>query len=216
MSWLIIMAKLVIVGSGSVMLCSMGYSTAPSSPLIKVMSLLGLGFVVLFTFIPTFLEGKVLVDSNGNAIIDTEQPEDDNVGNKFLRYLMVVLGAFLVLMSLHNILDRLIPQRWIEGKSIWKKMLTGGTVYMERNMKKAAAYKINDMIRNSMAVHKAAEFEHGNGAQKETSYGRALLTFVKKADDLEQVGGWWWTWKRLFNGKIFTEDGIWLNNRYVS
>jgi len=137
------------------------------------------------------------------------------VGLEFLRYLMVVLGAFLVLMSFHNILDRLIPQRWIEGKSIWKKMLTGGTVYMERNMKKAAAYKINDMIRNSMAVHKTAEFEHGNGAQKETSYGRALLTFVKKADDLEQVGGWWWTWKRLFNGKIFTEDGIWLNNRYV-
>jgi len=73
-----------------------------------------------------------------------------------LRYLMVVLGALLVLMALHNILDRLIPQRWIEGKSIWKKLLTGGTVYMERNMKKAAAYKINDMIRNSMAVHRAA------------------------------------------------------------
>ena len=211
------MAKLVIVGSGSVMLCSMGYSSAPTSGLIKVMSLLGLGFVVLFTFIPSTLEGKFLVDSNGNAIIDTEQPEDGNVGTEFLRYLMMVLGAFLVLMSLHNILDRLIPQRWIEGKSIWKKILTGGTVYMERNMKKAAAYKINDMIRNSMAVHKTAEFEHGNGAQKETSYGRALLTFVKKADDLEEVGGWWWwwTWKRLFNGMIFTEDGIWLNNRYV-
>jgi len=38
---------------------------------------------------------------------------------------------------------------------------------------------------------------------------------VKKTDELEQVGGWWWTWKRLFTGKIFTEDGIWLNNRYV-
>jgi len=67
-SWLIIMAKLVIVGSGSVMLCSMGYSTAPTSSLIKVMSLLGLGFVILFTFIPAFFEGKFLVDSNGKKV----------------------------------------------------------------------------------------------------------------------------------------------------
>ena len=102
---------------------------------------------------------------------------------KFLVYIMVAFGALLLLLAMQNLLDRLLPVRYVDKSYILKRGLTSGTVKMERNMKQAASFKINQMIRNSLAIHSAAEFEHGSTAEKESSYGRALLTFVKKADD---------------------------------
>lgn len=199
------------------MLCSMGYSTSLTSPMLIIMSILGMGCVVLFTFIPATLEGKFLESGEGGAIINTEHPEEEEtIADSFLRYTMMVCGAILILLSVQNLLDRLIPKHWIEDKSILKQIFSGGgNVAMEGYMKQAAAYKINHMIRNAMAIHKEADFEYGGGSQTESSYGRALLYFLKKTDEHEEVGGFFWAWKRLLTKKLFTEEGIWLNTRMI-
>ena len=222
--WLLIMFKLVLFGSGSVMLCSMGHNVNQTTKAIVFGSLLSMGFIALFTIVPAFEDGKLLPDEDcdeqdflyddqliacyNKSVVNTSK-EGFGPDKKFLVYIMVAFGALLLLLAMQNILDRLLPASYVDNSYILKRGLTSGTVKMERNMKQAASFKINQMIRNSLAIHSAAEFEHGSTAEKESSYGRALLTFVKKADDLEEVGGMCWAWKRLWNRKLFTEDGIW-------
>ena len=223
-NWLLIMFKLVLFGSGSVMLCSMGHNVNPTTKANVLKSFLSMGFIALFTIVPAFEDGKLLPDEDcdeqdfmyddeliacyNKSVVNTSK-EGFGPDKKFLVYIMVAFGALLLLLAVQNLLDRFIPARRVDKSYILKRGLTSGTVKMERNMKQAASFKINKMIRNSLAIHAAAEFEHGSTAEKESSYGRALLTFVKKADDLEEIGGICWAWKRLWNRKLFTEDGIW-------
>lgn len=55
-------------------------------------------------------------------------------------------------------------------------------------MKQAANFKIDRMIRNACAVHRAADEEQGSSRRNETSYGRALLSYSKTANDTEELG----------------------------
>jgi hypothetical protein len=85
---------------------------------------------------------------------------------------------------------------------------------MERNMKKAASYKVNRMIRNALNIHNAAAKENNN-LGKESSYGRALLSYSKVSDAKEEIGGHMWTWNGLRTGRLYEEEGIWLSNRVM-
>ena len=132
-------------------------------------------------------------------------------------YVMVAFGVILLLLAVQNMLDRLIPARFLDSMGLIKKLFSSGTISMERNMKLAASFKINKMIGNARSIHAAADFEHGAGSsnRKESSYGRALLSFSKIEADYEEIGGCGWTWRRMWNKKLYTEHGIWLNNRMV-
>jgi hypothetical protein len=50
----------------------------------------------------------------------------------------------------------------------------------------------------------------------ETSYGRALLNFDKNAEVYERAGGLWWTWTRMWNGTLYSEEGIFLNSQVMA
>lgn len=130
---------------------------------------------------------------------------------------MVAFGIILILLAIRNVLARAIPARYLDNMIFLKRILSSGTISMEQNMKMAASFKVNQIIRNARTIHAAAEFEHGAGSssRKESSYGRALLSFTKTSDHWEEMGGFFWTWRRLLNGKLYQEDGIWLNNRML-
>lgn len=98
-------------------------------------------------------------------------------------------GVMLLLLSFQSFLDRLIPVSFLNKHKLLQQILASGTVFMERNMKLAATFKIDRMIRNAHAVHRAAELEHDSSG-KETSYGKALLSYSKTSDDTEEVGGY--------------------------
>mmetsp|Transcript_6580 Transcript_6580/g.14884 ORF Transcript_6580/g.14884 Transcript_6580/m.14884 type:complete len:982 (+) Transcript_6580:198-3143(+) len=224
-SWLLIMAKLVIIGSGFVILCSAGQSINHTNPLSLVLSVTSMGFICMMTFVPAFQTFQIMKEEDyvdeygypveGGALIDTSR-EGRAEYQLFIIYLIVACGVVLMLLAIQNLLDQLVPVVYKDKYKLLKKCLASGTVTMERNMKQAAAFKINRMVRSAVDIHKAAEFEHGAGSSsRESSCGRALLTFTKALDDQEEVGGYFWAWRRLFNGKMFTEDGIWLNNRML-
>lgn len=131
---------------------------------------------------------------------------------------MVVFGAILCLIALTNSIARVVgamgsDRIWIKS---FQKLLTPGTVKLERDMKLACSFKVNQMIRNACEVHASAQFQHGDTpGSKDSSYGHALLSFNERAEALEEYGEPFWVWKRLFNRKLFREDGIWLNNRML-
>lgn len=59
----------------------------------------------------------------------------------------------------------------------------------------AAAFKMNKMIRNARAVHQDAEYEHGSSDGKDSSYGRALLSYSKTSDITEESGEFWFLYE---------------------
>jgi hypothetical protein len=52
-------------------------------------------------------------------------------------------GTMLTLFCLQNILDRVLSRRLLEQYPKLQQVLASGSLYMERNMKKAATFKIN-------------------------------------------------------------------------
>ena len=64
------MARLVILGSGSVFLCIMGHNVTSLSPFMIILSLLSIGGICLTTFIPAFLFTE-------ETLVISASPSDD-------------------------------------------------------------------------------------------------------------------------------------------
>jgi hypothetical protein len=83
---------------------------------------------------------------------------------------------------------------------------------MECKTKRVAAYKTDNMVRNALEMHVPIPGAQRSGVVV-PSYGRALLNFRTQEDVYERVGGFMWAWRKILNGTIFTEEGIWLHSR---
>lgn len=57
------------------MLCSMGHNINETSTTSIIMSILSMGCISLFTFVPAFTSGQFLEDDNGVAVVDTDKAE---------------------------------------------------------------------------------------------------------------------------------------------
>lgn len=208
--WLLIMVKLVVIGSPFVFICSLGQSTREAHPLFSLVSLVGISFM---TFVPAFVKIQLVHSHDGtSAMVDTTR-QNDKVAAEVMIWFMFACGVVLSLLTFQTILDTAIPQDYKDRHPLLKNVLASETVRMERSIKRAAAYKMNHLVRRAVKVHQAAEFEHGSG--KDTSFGRALLAYGKTSNDQEEVGGFLYMYKRVWNGKLFDEDGIWLSNRMI-
>ena len=120
----------------------------------------------------------------------------------------------LLLFCVQNILDRALPESFLDKHKFLKQLLASGSTFMEVNMKKAGTFKVNRMINNALNIHDAAAKEEDSSG-KESMYGRALLSYSKISDATEEIGGHWWTWNGLRTGRLFEEEGIWLSNRVM-
>lgn len=199
-----------VIGSPFVFICSLGQSTREAHPLFSLVSLVGISFM---TFVPAFVKIQLVHSHDGtSAMVDTTR-QNDKVAAEVMIWFMFACGVVLSLLTFQTILDTAIPQDYKDKHPLLKNVLASETVRMERSIKRAAAYKMNHLVRRAVKVHQAAEFEHGSG--KDTSFGRALLAYGKTSNDQEEVGGFLYMYKRVWNGKLFDEDGIWLSNRMI-
>lgn len=92
--------------------------------------------------------------------------------------LAFICGTFLVVASSRNLLQRLVGQHdfWKNNKWLRMMMSVPGAIVLESNIKKAASFKVNQLVRNARAIHKIAEYESTEGY--ETLLSRALLRCV--------------------------------------
>ena len=161
------------------------------------------------------METQVLPSSDGTTSeLDTTKSYDNF--NIFLACAQFSVGSILMVFCLQNVLDRTLPESFLDKHPTLKRVLASGSLYMEGNMKKAANFKINRMIMNAFNIHDTAAQESDSlGSGKESMYGKALLSYSKISDATEEVGGHRWTWNGLRTGRLFEEEGIWLSNRVM-
>ena len=134
--------------------------------------------------------------------------------NIFLYCGQMSVGSMMLLFCLQNILDRSLPKSFLDKHPVLQQVLASGSLFMERNVKKAATFKVNRLISNALEIHDSAAQESDNSVN-ETMYGKALLGYSKISDEKEEVGGHLWTWNGLRTGRLFEEEGIWMSNRVM-
>jgi len=209
-NWSIIMLQLTLIGTPFILWASVGNSVYQTHPLLITFGIIS---PVVFAILPYFNTFKVIHTEDGD-FISTEKVDDAR--KQMLYNLAFICGTFLVVASSRNLLQRLVGQHdfWKNNKWLRMMMSVPGAIVLESNIKKAASFKVNQLVRNARAIHKIAEYESTEGY--ETLLSRALLSFEKTSERREDFGGFFSTWKRLFSGKLFSEDGIWFTARLIS
>lgn len=71
-NWLLLMAWLVLIGSGSVILCSMGHNVSQTTPWMTVASILSFVSICFFTIVPAFTDSKVITETTTDDFWDDD------------------------------------------------------------------------------------------------------------------------------------------------
>lgn len=133
----------------------------------------------------------------------------------YLTTVSMILGIVASVFHLCHIIVILVPDRWLERtrRSVVLRHLFGsGVVLAESNIKRAGAWKLNGMTKNALdlAEHKDPD------AVLETHFGQSLLAFSRAGKKYQDAGGFLWTWKRIFSGELFRQEGLWLSARLLA
>ena len=81
-----------------------------------------------------------------------------------------------------------------------------------KDLKRAGQVKINQMVKNALQVIGHEDDRRVLGS----NFGRGLHNFSASGDEVEKVGGFRWTWRRMFDNSIFERYGIWFSDRLIS
>lgn len=146
----------------------------------------------------------------------TEQTEyyvanEDPYGGTY--YIALILGLGLLLTLLVDLIVMLIPRTWAENHAIFHSIFSPGGPKAECAQKNAAYVKMSKMINGAMTVHAETSIY-----KKTSKYGEGdvLTTFQRKKNEKESIGGFAWTWSRMFNGTLRSEEGVWFHSRLFS
>lgn len=179
-------------------------------------SLVGIVAVMFFTIFAYGFEVET-------KLFDTTKEE-----GKGIQYVVsVFLGCLLLSTQVFHLLGLVMPSH-LQHKSCMKP-LRSGVIKMERWIKLAAARKAQNVLSNAIFCHSskpsttAEETPSMHYSQRATTFlesslenteaPKALLRYQEQADTTVQIGGISWVWRRMFNNKIYKEDGVWISPR---
>ena len=130
-----------------------------------------------------------------------------------LYHLSVICGFVLLIDPVMSIIQRLLPEK--SSLLVFMKKHMDNT-RLEAEVKRAASFKLNRLVRNACDVHKVAERDGGIVQGIGTRFGTAMLAFAKVSDKKEELGGFKQTWKRIWSRELFNDEGIWLTTHVLS
>lgn len=123
---------------------------------------------------------------------------------------ILMVGCVLITLQIIQLVRILLPTRDIRASFF----ASPGTTQMEQRTKNAAAFKVAKMVDNALDVHATPcqQLQNLGSTYLET----AFLKYQEKEHQMEPCGGIIWGWKRILNGTVFREDGVWFHARLVS
>jgi hypothetical protein len=133
-------------------------------------------------------------------------------------------GIVLFLASVLNMTQRVMYMKYdlnrngvidaTEVRGQFGKWLIPGMVRLEACMKKSASFKMNQLLRNASVIHKIIDTENSvRDGVTETQYGKALIAYAQSSSRTEEIQmGFVKTWKKMYDGTLFEEDGIWFSS----
>ena len=206
------MAQLIILGSLYVALSTAGNSIHLQHDFSSFIGvILGIVTITISCILSYIFDVKFfLINTNKNPAYEYQ-----------LTYAFALaLGCFLLLFQIKALLYVLIP------RSTWKKLpfatfwLTCEMAKSECCTKQAAAYKIKKMVEHAISHHDGSSLADAKSAslkmQRSTftsSHAKAIMCFQATADHREQVGGIRYTFRKMWDGSLFKEEGVYIHSR---
>ncbi|KAI2501081.1 hypothetical protein MHU86_13372 [Fragilaria crotonensis] len=208
--WLTIMVQLITLGTIFVMMSTAGNSVHLKHNLPSFVGVM-LGIVtIMFTSLLSYIFDVEF------SIINTNK--SSSATGQFGYRFALALGCFLLLFQIKGLLYVLIPRsRWknLPFANFW---MTCEMAKSECCTKQAAAYKTKRMVDHAFAQHDGSilrKAESDRVKLKASSFksasAKAMMIFQATADHRERVGGIFYTFRRLWNGSLFKEDGVFIH-----
>lgn len=136
-------------------------------------------------------------------------------------FLAIILGISILLSQGVDIVLMFLPQRWLDGNGLVQRLVLPGTLRQERAGKEAASFRMKQFLQNALdIVYDKSIATSSTSSSGFTSKGdrttSVLERFLLLPVKTESVGGVIWAWKRIWDGTIFTQEGVWLNGRLLA
>lgn len=125
----------------------------------------------------------------------------------------LVIGIVLMALQLKKLAYIVVPRKFLEKLPLSGFWLVPGMPKAERATKRAADYKVAKMVDNALRMHGSAMAPSASGR---AAVGSALLNFQATAGERESCGGVVWAYKKLWDGSILEEDGVWIHARLIA
>ena len=134
------------------------------------------------------------------------------------------VGVVLILFYLQYGLSALA--RFLANNRLpcfWNLLMTSSE-RAEARLKLSGMRKLNDLLVNAYQLHPdASNAEESNSKRWTRSFASASIeaedptmrNYVLRGERFESCGGLLWTWLNLFNGTLFSYEGIWINTRMI-
>jgi hypothetical protein len=145
--------------------------------------------------------------------------------------LAIVLGFSILLCQGIDMVLTLLPRCWLNGNGLIQRLVLPGTLRQERAGKQAASFRMKQVLQNALDIiynkSIASSSNNSDGFSAKMSSSSGLVTKANQETSVlerflllpvktETVGGVIWSWKRMWDGTIFTQEGIWLNSRLLT
>jgi hypothetical protein len=127
-----------------------------------------------------------------------------------------MIGVILICFQIIELIRIFTPSRFIYSIPRWKHVLRPSAFALERATKLAAANKVERMIQNALVIHESTSTPIRSGLSSNTAMASTLLVYQVKEHDVEPCGGIIWAWKKIYNGTIYNDEGVWLHARLIA
>jgi hypothetical protein len=134
----------------------------------------------------------------------------------------VTLGFVLLSFLIVDLGVVVIPREWLAKSSVVPDLITPASLRAESAQKKAASFKVSKMLENALSLHRSTDCLTASVNSTESKaafhaqlYAHAISNFQAQESKTEKVGGIIWAWKRIWDGSISSEEGIWLHSRLI-
>jgi hypothetical protein len=133
----------------------------------------------------------------------------------YLSVTSLSLGLVVIAFHLLHTVSLIWPKlSWTGFGSMHRiRSLLASTTQGEMNVKSAGARKVHAMIHNALHVAKHKDRE----SVMKTHFSQALFNYSNYGVYKQEiVGGFFWTWRQMFSGKLFSREGVWYSTRLVA
>lgn len=135
------------------------------------------------------------------------------IGDEFMRMFGMVLGAILIFFQVKALLFVAIPRKVWSDLPFAEFFLTSEMCNAERDTKRAAACKIEKMVQNALLHHEGHFTKSYDTGGRQKSRNNALLNYQGTANHRERTEGIFATFRKISDGSLFHEEGIWIHSR---
>ncbi|CAB9525693.1 expressed unknown protein [Seminavis robusta] len=244
LNWSVIFIELMVLGLLWVFVTTLGNSTHPTKTIPqKLFTTIRILIAMTLTLAGTVLTFFYPIDLgfiNSVTIINSDSDDSGNAFYVAAYYICLILGFMMLLCQLFRVLSMYLSiGPFTKGSREYKERRTkrASTAKITKLVEHATLLHVSpDDERKSFAsassvfkstvseavkdvskkLHESVKSPRQSKLSAGSATSKVLLNFSNMEHTKEETGGVLWTFKKIFDGSLFNEEGIYLHGRLLA